>query len=482
LEKPCVVKRLLPESAHDAERVARFRREAEIARRLSHGAIAQTLAVDEVAGEPFIIQEFLEGRTVTQVVSAAQGAGEHMPVHLAIHIVREVARALAYAHRAEGGGVIHRDVSPHNIMLTFSGEVRLIDFGIARAPTDPSLTQDGLVIGKESYTAPELPRGGVADRRADTYSLGVVLWELLAGQPFGLTAAAGAPAPSLVAESQDIPPELDAVALKALAERPEDRFQTGEEFQRALGPFLPTAFVGETAVSEFIGRCYDVATERHHLAEALEEGKALLDSSSDEILSTPLALPSNSKERSQAPMVIGVAILLALATGVASWARHRPRSTPGTANVAQVLPAVSPSERSVAVPQVRPSVPVALPEPNRIPTPLPVTAISKPAPSARPRSIASAADVLLGRARDSLQIGELAIAEREARQAIKEGSPAQKARGHAIVGQVFVLSGRSNEAESEFEQAIHLDPSNETASAALTGLRRARASRREVGR
>lgn len=328
LEKLCVVKRLLPESAHNAERVARFRREAEIARRLSHGAISQTLAVDEVAGEPFIIQEFLEGRTVTQVLSAAQGAGEHLPVHLAVHIVREVARALAYAHRLEGGGVIHRDVSPHNIMLTFSGEVRLIDFGIARAPTDPSLTQEGLVIGKRSYTAPELLRGEVADRRADTYSLGVVLWELLAGRPFGLTAAAGAPAPSIIAEFEGIPPELDAVALKALAERPEGRFQTGEEFQRALGPFLPTAFVGEMAVSEFIGRCYDVETERHHLAEALQEGKALLESSSARNLSTPSARPSTTKERSRAPVVIGVALLFGLATGLASWVRHRPSVGP----------------------------------------------------------------------------------------------------------------------------------------------------------
>jgi len=361
LEKLCVVKRLLPESAGDSERVARFRREAAIARRLSHGAIAQTLAVDEVAGEPFIVQEFLEGRTVTQVLSAAQGAGLRMPVHLSVHIAREIARALAYAHRVEGGGVIHRDVSPHNIMLTFSGEVRLIDFGIARAPTDPSLTQDGLVVGKQSYIAPELLQGELADRRADTYSLVSSCGSCSRSDRLWLSKTP--PAPSSVAGLEDVSPGLDAVALKALAARPEDRFQTGEELQQALGPFLPPGFVGETEVSEFIARCYDVETERLHLGEAVREGKALLEESPEPEPSAP----RRSRNRSLMPLVIAGALVVALATGVASRVLHRPAvaasgtgdlppAPAGTGNVAHAPAAAAPA----VVPAVPPAVPSKL--------------------------------------------------------------------------------------------------------------------------
>ena len=474
VEKLCVVKRLPPEDINDGERVARFRREAEIARRLSHGAIAQTLAVDEVDGEPFIVQEFLEGRTITQVLSAAQSAGRRMPVPLAVHIAREVARALAYAHRLEGGGVIHRDVSPHNVMLTFGGEVRLIDFGIARAPTDPSITQAGLVVGKQSYIAPELFRGQIADRRADTYSLGVVLWELLAGQPFGGIERHDVPRPSSIAGPASVPLELDAVALKALATRPEDRYQTGEEFQRALGPFLPAGFVGEAAVADFLRSCYDVDTLRRHLAEAIAEGKSLLESRPGQRAPEP----SPPTRRGRAPLVVAALAVTGIVIGgalVLSPRRQDAEVAPvGTHAIAR---------QPVAAPSSAPTAIAHAPEPTAVPgleaeRTASIPAIPEPtrlASRAHARAAASAVDApavdaLLSDAHDSLQIGELAGAERDARQAIKDGSLAQKARAHAIVGQVFVLRERSKEAEAEFGQAVRLDPSNKAAGEALARI------------
>ena len=180
-EKACVIKRLTPETLDDPERVKRFRREAEIVRSLSHGAVAQTIAVDDYAGEPFIVQEYIEGKTLTQFVSAARSVDlGTLPVEIAIHIVREMSRALAYAH---GAGVIHRDVALDNIMVTFSGEVRLIDFGIARSVSDATLTMPGTIVGRWTYTAPEVLTGARADQRADVYAAGVVLWELLTGRP-----------------------------------------------------------------------------------------------------------------------------------------------------------------------------------------------------------------------------------------------------------------------------------------------------------
>lgn len=466
LEKPCVVKRLLPDDAKDAERIARFRREAEIARRLSHGAIAQTLAVDEVEGEPFIVQEFLEGRTVTQVVATAQSTGQRMPLPVAVHIVREVARALAYAHRLEGGGVIHRDVSPHNIMLTFAGEVKLIDFGIARGLTDPSLTQAGLVVGKQSYVAPELFRGQTADRRADTYSLGVVLWELLAGQPFAGNDRGNVPRPSSIAGPASVPIELDAVVLKALAAHPDDRFQTCEELQRALGPFLPSGFVAETAVADFMRSCYDVETLRRHLAEAVSEAKGLLESSPGR----PAPEVSKPRSRGRTSIVLGIGLAgLAIAGAFAlTTRRHELPAAPAEAHVAPPVekspPAAPPTIAHEPLPPAAPDVDVE----NVAAAPAATTA--KRPMHTRAKVGGPAVEALLSDAFDSLQMGELSGAERDARQAIKEGSPSQKARAHAIAGQVAVLRGQSKEAEAEFQQAVRLDPSNKMAGDALARL------------
>ena len=178
MERPCVVKRLAQHStSEDGER---FRREANLARKLSHGAIAQTLSVDEIDGELVIAQEFLHGCSLSSLLATCLRQRENLPTLLALHVVREVARALAYAHEQ---GVIHRDIAPDNVILTFSGEVRLLDFGIARTATDSRLTRPGWSVGREAYAAPEVAAGASGDPRSDIYSLGVLLWQLLARRP-----------------------------------------------------------------------------------------------------------------------------------------------------------------------------------------------------------------------------------------------------------------------------------------------------------
>lgn len=467
LEKLCVVKRLLPEDAGNAERLARFRREAELARRLSHGAIAQTLAVDEVAGEPFIVQEFLEGRTVAQAVMAAQSAGTKMSVPLAVHLVREVARALAYAHRLEGGGVVHRDVSPHNIMLTFGGEVRLIDFGIARGSADPSLTMAGTLVGRRSYTAPELFRGSTADRRADTYSLGVVLWELLTGRPFFEEKDGSVPRPSSLLGPAAVPLELDAVTMKAIAPRPEERYQSGEELQGALGDFLPSSFLGEAAVAEFLAGCYDVETLRRHLDEAITHGKTLLVAEPSRGIPVPSPPPRGRRG------AVVASVVAALGVAVAAGLVMRPREAPPAAPSAPAPVAVSPP------PAAAPPVIVAVAPPPAAVQPAPKAPV-KAAP--RGRAPGAGVDALLTDAHDSLQLGELGAAERAARQAMKEGTPAQQARAHAIVGQVLVLGGRAKDAAAQFEEALRLDRSNRPAAQALARLQGRTAPKPPKGR
>ena len=133
-------------------------------------------------------------------------------------------------------------------MVTFSGEVRLIDFGIARSVSDATLTMPGTIVGRWSYTAPEVLTGARADQRADVYAAGVVLWELLTGRPPTFPDRAEPPAPSSL--RPDLPAALDAVVLRAIAADPTVRFGSAEELQRALGPFLPAAFAGETALRD----------------------------------------------------------------------------------------------------------------------------------------------------------------------------------------------------------------------------------------
>ena len=178
LAKVCVVKRMQTDE-RSPELAARFRREAEIALQLAHGAIAQTVGVEEIEGELCLLQEFVDGVNLRHL--EAQCKPELVPLPVALHIVREVGRALAYAH---GLGIVHRDVTPENIMLSYGGEVKLIDFGIARRSGDATLTQAGVVVGRETYTAPEVWAGNKADPRSDVFSLGVVLWQLVTGEDF----------------------------------------------------------------------------------------------------------------------------------------------------------------------------------------------------------------------------------------------------------------------------------------------------------
>jgi len=468
-EKLCVVKRLIPETLADPERLARFRREADIVRRLSHTAIAKTLAVDEVAGEPYIVQEFLEGRTLTQVLATAHGAGRSFPVAVAIHVVREVAGALAYAHQLDGRGLVHRDVAPENIMLTFTGEVRLIDFGIARAPSDPTLTEPGIVVGRQTYTAPELLRGAVADNRADIYSLGVVLWELLAGRALMLGELGKAPAPSSVPTAVDVPLGLDHVVLRAVAPRLADRFQDVEDFRRALGAFVPEPFAGHSALRDFIRRCYDVETERAHTAEAVAEARPLLD-----------AVPPNAPgppDRSGRRAEISIAVFAIACVGaVAILAAHRtrPRESASSRELlapTDTAPALAPtSPAPISPPPLvtrAPGRPIAVPSASA-----PVPHSPYVIPSRRPGT-GPTAGAVLDRARDSFTVGDLGSAERDARSVLHSNATAsQRARAELILGQASLVVGHRREAEAAFANALQLDPSNESAAAFLARLRR----------
>ena len=161
IAKLCVLKRMHAE-LRSQEHDARFRREANIALQLSHGAIAQTVGVEEIDGELLLLQELVHGVDVRLLETRLATAGERMPLAIAVHVVSEIACALAYAHAFGDLGIVHRDVTPDNVMLAFSGEVKLVDFGIARSNVDATLTARG-TSWDGRRTRP--PRSGTARRR-----------------------------------------------------------------------------------------------------------------------------------------------------------------------------------------------------------------------------------------------------------------------------------------------------------------------------
>ena len=232
LNRTVAIKTLLPQFARDASFVDRFRREAQAAARLNHPGIVSVYDSGTDGETPYIVMQFIEGRTLADYLAS----GKTIPPMKAAQVAKEIAEALAAAH-AEG--VIHRDIKPANVMVTRDGKVLVMDFGIARLISGPETApQTSAVLGTASYLSPEQAQGQSVDARTDIYALGVVLYEMLTGRPpftgdspmaIAYKQVNATPeAPSSV--NPDVPPELDAVVMRALSKNPANRYQTGQEF------------------------------------------------------------------------------------------------------------------------------------------------------------------------------------------------------------------------------------------------------------
>jgi serine/threonine-protein kinase len=245
--KLVVVKKLLEKLAGDPEFVQMFLDEARINARLSHSNIVQVLELGEVDGQYFMAMEYVSGLSVAQVGRlATQRLGE-VPQGVACGIVTQACAGLHRAHETKlpdgsNMGFIHRDVSPQNLLLTYEGYVKVVDFGIAKAEGRATQTRAGLVKGKFAYMSPEQCLGEEIDRRTDIFALGIVLFELCTSrrlfkrnstyETYDAIVRCDVPAPSLV--SQSVPKPVEEVILKALAKRKEDRYPTAEAMQEAL--------------------------------------------------------------------------------------------------------------------------------------------------------------------------------------------------------------------------------------------------------
>ena len=250
-ERLVAVKRILPTIAEDVDFITMFIDEAKIAVQLNHANIAQIFDLGKVGESYFIALEYVHGRDLRALYDLCVKLGEPMPIAMACYVIMKVCEGLDYAHnKRDASGrdleLVHRDVSPQNILISFDGEVKLIDFGIAKAAGKAGRTQAGILKGKFGYLSPEQVEGEEIDRRSDLFGVGIVLYELLTNQrlfagdsdfsTIEKVRNVDVPRPSIYNKS--VPAALEAIVLKALARDRAVRFQTAMELHDELQKFL----------------------------------------------------------------------------------------------------------------------------------------------------------------------------------------------------------------------------------------------------
>ncbi len=245
--RACVVKKVLPSLLENRAFVGRFLDESRVVVRLKHNNIARVYAMGEVNGEYFLTMEYVQGKTISRFTRRLRDRKQQLPLGLILLLGEKVCTGLQYAHDAkdEKGQplhLVHRDLSPANVCISYRGEVKIIDFGAAQSTLKEEQTAPRVVIGNLTYMAPEQAKKQLVDRRADVYSVGVMLWELLAwhalpqkGDPIERWRKAANPSwepPSLYHGA--LPREVDDLVLKALKKSPNDRYASAEIFGEAM--------------------------------------------------------------------------------------------------------------------------------------------------------------------------------------------------------------------------------------------------------
>jgi hypothetical protein len=326
-ERLIAVKRILPNIAEDEEFIAMFIDEAKIAVQLQHGNIAQIFDLGKVDDSYFIALEYVNGKDLRSIFDRLRGKGEVMPIQQACYVIMQVCEGLDYAHnKRDGQGrelhLVHRDISPQNVLIGYDGEVKLIDFGIAKAAGKASKTQAGILKGKFGYMSPEQVRGLPIDRRSDIFSVGIVLYELLTNERLfvgesdfsTLEKVRNVEIMPPSSYNKKIPQELERIVLRALAKDPEDRYSNAIDLHDDLQAFLYT-------VGEFYSRKDLAAWMKKVFASEIEEDKAKIDQYRQ--LAPPAAASKEVVQRRAA--VAGGSSISAAAAAAAAAAAGGPR-------------------------------------------------------------------------------------------------------------------------------------------------------------
>jgi len=278
-----VVKRLRPDLAADPAFLQMFLDEARIAARLNHPNVVQTFEVGFDGVNYFFEMEYLEGVSLDALLRRATRDGG-LPLELALWVLHQALEGLHYAHElrdtsGEPLRVVHRDVSPHNVFVTYEGAVKILDFGIAKAADSSAETRTGVIKGKTTYMAPEQAERKPVDRRADVFAIGVIMWEALTGTRLWadlgdteiLERLRRGEIPPLRSVKPGVPQRLERACTRALAHRPEERFATAEELQEAIEEHLEssTSRVGNRQLGKYVAQLF--ADRRAAVQEEIDE-------------------------------------------------------------------------------------------------------------------------------------------------------------------------------------------------------------------
>ncbi len=323
IERPVAIKRILPSLSQNRKFLKMFIDEARLSMRLSHANIVQVFDVGRADDTYFLVMEFVDGSNVRRIVQKAAEIGYQLPVAVALHMAIEICRGLATAHEASDAtgsplGIVHRDVSPPNILISWSGEVKITDFGLAKAVSQLERTEPGVVKGKFSYLSPEAAEGKDVDARSDIFSTGIILHELLTNRRLfmgksdldtvDLVKKCQIPAPSSIHE--EVKPELDRIVLKALAKDRRRRYQSAREFGDELADFLfahgmkVTGFDVARTMRELFGRKDTLDGYEERIQEMIREEvlslsmMGLLESTTPQGRSEPIDIQGFEQGRS----------------------------------------------------------------------------------------------------------------------------------------------------------------------------------------
>ena len=397
-ERAVVIKRMLASLAGQGDFVAMFRDEARLAAQLVHPHLVRVREMGCIESRDYLCMDFLPGEDFSTLVRRASQRGEYVPVPLVLRVLADAARGLHHAHELrEASGqplhIVHRDVSPANLYVTYTGQVKVLDFGIAKATSLRTRTRPGLVKGKFLYMAPEQARGEEVDRRADVFSLGVSLYEALTHvRPFArdeegavlqaLLRGEHAPPRSLRPE---LSPELEAVVLQAMANAPARRYATAALFADALErllarePSVPAPADLGAYLRTSLGEAHCRERSRvPSLASLGEVGRRASEARASVVFAPPTTPAPVSRRPRAWRLVAGLGVVGVLLAGGVWVVSHGREPSPPIAS---------------APPPPSPPVAVAAPPPPRPP---PAVAPEARGPSGRARGSLEVADVLRG--------------------------------------------------------------------------------------
>ncbi|MFN2386485.1 MAG: TonB family protein [Thermoanaerobaculia bacterium] len=348
-QKIVAIKKILPHMADNEEFIAMFADEAKLAAQLNHPNIVHIYDLGKIEeGGYFIAMEYVDGRDLRTILQAGRDNGAPLPTPLAVYIAAKVAAALDYAHRRRDHdghelNIVHRDVSPQNILISFEGDIKLCDFGIAKAASKASQTQSGALKGKVQYMSPEQAWGQPLDRRSDLFSLGAVLCEMLTGEKLfrgdsDLTILEKVRAAEVAPPSQsnpDVPRTLDSIVLRALAREQEDRYANASDLLRDLEAVL-YAYIPAPGSADLAIYLHRLGTEEAAAAEARQREAAR---------ARPPEEPDRKRRSKTAPLARRPTDATPIAASGAAASATAGPAAPPTAAPAATPPKLGPGKR-----------------------------------------------------------------------------------------------------------------------------------------